>query len=523
MGPAQTSEPTIQFLYQLLDAIAEGRILIPRFQRPLVWEWDRQSELLRSIKDGIPIGAIMLWQTSRDRMKARGELAGHVLSIPDAGTPRSYLLDGLQRLSTLFAALRGFSTASDDDGATRPSIGYDLETEELLESCADSEAPSVLPLQLLLDSVRLLRFQRGLQGDRTEIWIERSDLLAKAFREYKVPVISIASDEFEVAARTLNAINNQGLPMGEADMIHALTWNPDFELRERISALRDELLQPMGWGSLGIEIVLRVVKAEAGLDLYEESVEEVSQVIRADRSAVDRAVAHLAGVARLLRERCGIYNEGLVPYQPQVVLLADALRCAAGRDVDQVLEDWFWLTTYGELFAGLSGFRTGLALSELRATVEDGQLRWSGLEDPRTRAFRSADFRPVRMKTVALTLARQQKWALPDAKDPFQVLADHWPVALFAMVPRRELPKHLAVSAATRFLCEPDEAGALRQRLLSCQLSAAEREAHVISDEALEALRAGNWSDFVVKRGASIQRLEAQRLEDVLQRHPLML
>lgn len=77
MGAAQTSEPTIQFLAQLIDAIAEGKILVPRFQRPLVWGWHRQSELLRSVKDGIPMGAIMVWQTSRDRMTARTELAGH--------------------------------------------------------------------------------------------------------------------------------------------------------------------------------------------------------------------------------------------------------------------------------------------------------------------------------------------------------------------------------------------------------------------------------------------------------------
>src|SRR5437763_10753368 len=81
-GPAQTSEPIIQYLYQLIDSIAEGRLLIPRFQRPLVWLWDRQSELLRSVKDGIPMGAVMIWRTSKAAIEWQRQLAGHDLPAP---------------------------------------------------------------------------------------------------------------------------------------------------------------------------------------------------------------------------------------------------------------------------------------------------------------------------------------------------------------------------------------------------------------------------------------------------------
>lgn len=126
-GPAQTSEPIIQYLYQLIDAIAEGRLLIPRFQRPLVWEWDRQSELLRSVKDGIPMGAVMIWRTSKGTIEWQRELAGHELPQPDPELPREYLLDGLQRLSTLFAALRGPGMIDDDTDNVAGEIGYDLE------------------------------------------------------------------------------------------------------------------------------------------------------------------------------------------------------------------------------------------------------------------------------------------------------------------------------------------------------------------------------------------------------------
>jgi hypothetical protein len=424
-GPAQTSEPTIQFLYQLVDAIREGKILIPRFQRPLVWKWDRQSELLRSIKDGIPMGAIMLWRTSRDRIKWRDELAGHALPAPPPSVPREYLLDGLQRLSTLFAALRGFGKASKEDGEARSPLGYDLEAEEFVEAFDPSGQPQIIPLQLLLDSITLLRFQRGLTGGRADIWIQRSDELAKAFREYKVPVIPIVSEEFEVAARTFNLLNSQGVRMEEADMIHALSWTPEFELREKIEALRAEILQPVGWGDIDLDTILRVVKAEADLDLYTESVEDVSLTLRASPETLDRAFEHLARAAELLHTRCGISSWELVPYPVQAVLLADALRLEGGQAAHDLLADWFWMTTYGEMFAGLSSYRMRIAIQDLRRCVEDGQMRWSGSSGFRIPPLpQTSDFRSVRMKAMALMLASQRHEASPAAGGSYQLLAE---------------------------------------------------------------------------------------------------
>jgi hypothetical protein len=269
---------------------------------------------LRSVKDGIPIGAVMVWRTTCD-IAWQAELAGHVLPPPVTGIPRQYLLDGLQRLSTLFAALRDVGFL-DEPTAT---IGYDLEEEAFVESFDAANQPQIVPLRVLPDSLTLLRFQRKLKGERLDTWIRRADDLAKAFREYKIPVITISSDDFGIAARTFNLINSQGVSMGEADMIHALTWTPEFELRDRLESLRAEMLQPLGWGRIEFETVLKVVKAAADLDLYEESAEQVSDLLKTDRGALERAFEQLARVAELLHDRCGILTWDLVPYALQAI------------------------------------------------------------------------------------------------------------------------------------------------------------------------------------------------------------
>jgi hypothetical protein len=528
-GPAQTSEPVIQYLYQLIDSIKEGKILIPRFQRPLVWKWDRQSELLRSVKDGIPMGAIMLWRTTKDRIKWQSELAGHTLPQPLDGVPREYLLDGLQRLSTLFAPLRGYGKEhQDEEDEARPPLGYDLEKQVFVEFFDALSDPQVIPLHVLPDSLTLLRFQRGLKGKRVDTWIERSDELAKSFREYKVPVIPIASEEFEIAARTFNLINSQGVRMGEADMIHALTWTPKFELRDRIESLRSEYLQPLGWGDVEFESILKVVKAEADLDLYEESVEQVSKVLKRDPGALERAFEHLAQVAGLLRTRCGILNWGLVPYSLQAVLLADAYRVAGKPKMilPSLLGDWFWLTTYGEMFAGLSGYRLGLAIRDLRESVADGEMRWSGASNFRVRPIpASADFRAVRMKAIALMLARQIKQSEPSASDPFRTLAEYGRNAMFALVPRRLVSKLAFSSPGNRFMCSPEAAADLKQRLLSneCEgIHAAECAEHLIPPAAIDAAKKGQWDLFIERRLAAIADREKEFITEVEERHPIM-
>lgn len=61
------------------------RIIIPKFQRTLVWSKEQKKDLINSIKRGFPIGAILLYKVGDD----------------EQGTTRYNLIDGLQRSSTL--------------------------------------------------------------------------------------------------------------------------------------------------------------------------------------------------------------------------------------------------------------------------------------------------------------------------------------------------------------------------------------------------------------------------------------
>jgi hypothetical protein len=101
-------------LLGLLSQIERDEIVLPAMQRPFVWKEERIYRLIDSLLRGFPIGAIMLWKTDtvhRFRRLPRdidtdGPEVFNFETSKD--TANKYLvLDGQQRLTSLFAAFKG--------------------------------------------------------------------------------------------------------------------------------------------------------------------------------------------------------------------------------------------------------------------------------------------------------------------------------------------------------------------------------------------------------------------------------
>ncbi len=97
-----TTNPIL--LKKLLDDVEAKKIQLPDFQRGWVWDDDRIRGLLASISRGFPVGAIMTLSSGSDikfRTRPIEGVAGDGGDVPDA-----YLLDGQQRLTSLYQSLR---------------------------------------------------------------------------------------------------------------------------------------------------------------------------------------------------------------------------------------------------------------------------------------------------------------------------------------------------------------------------------------------------------------------------------
>jgi uncharacterized protein with ParB-like and HNH nuclease domain len=131
-APSYASEPQIQYLHQVLDQIAKAEVLIPDFQRPVRWDDDQRKRLLDSITRGNPIGAVMVWRTTEE-LAYLSRIGDRALKSKPQGANRQYLLDGFQRLSTLFAALwleKDTLVLERQPGKHRWALGYHLFNQE---------------------------------------------------------------------------------------------------------------------------------------------------------------------------------------------------------------------------------------------------------------------------------------------------------------------------------------------------------------------------------------------------------
>jgi hypothetical protein len=86
-------------LSAILDQVDAGTVLLPEFQRGYVWNRDQVRGLMRSLYKGYPVGALLMWETDAACQAVRGAASA-------SGT-RSLLLDGQQRVTTLYGIVRG--------------------------------------------------------------------------------------------------------------------------------------------------------------------------------------------------------------------------------------------------------------------------------------------------------------------------------------------------------------------------------------------------------------------------------
>src|SRR6478752_2463608 len=93
-------------LSAILDQVDAGTVLLPEFQRGYVWNRDQVRGLMRSLYKGYPVGALLVWETD-----AAGQAVRGAASV--SGT-RSLLLDGQQRVTTLYGVVHGESITGAD-------------------------------------------------------------------------------------------------------------------------------------------------------------------------------------------------------------------------------------------------------------------------------------------------------------------------------------------------------------------------------------------------------------------------
>jgi hypothetical protein len=464
----------------------------------------------------------MIWVSEADEeISSYDALGPHPLPAAKPGAEARYLMDGVQRVSTLYGALRARENWSDfdeeSDSEIQDFIVYaDLDADrdsDRFQRLLDIGATQIsidpsryLPLNIVLDSRELLRFQREVPGDR-EHRVDAADEVAASFRQFKIPLITLNSASLEVVTKSFERINSRGADMSELHMLNALTYSPNFDLLKRDKELRQALLRPVGWESIDDDVVLRCLKIRVGADLYKTNPDDVSQRLKDDPTELERVFIGLARCGEFLKAGMGITDPSLVPYQMQIIALSAALFDQDWESVEQPLVDWMWLSTYTEVFAS-SARQSENALRDLLTLASSGVFSWSLRSEPSVRPLSDlrTDFRSARVKALAFALAAR---ADEVAGDMGRRLMLRYGRDAFYQMPLEGAERG---KAGFRFWIDPTEAGSLKARLINQELSDDDKSTHLISDEALDYLEMGLPDVFADIRARDIFEYEKETI-----------
>jgi hypothetical protein len=127
---------------------------IPTIQRQFVWDAEDVRDLIDSIVNGYPIGAIILWEPTT-------EFPSAPLIGKDNGHTRRYVLDGQQRLTALSLMMNGGWQIYRGDKTIRTSaISYVPETGKFYLSEKKGIDVSLIVRAALADTDSLTKLQR---------------------------------------------------------------------------------------------------------------------------------------------------------------------------------------------------------------------------------------------------------------------------------------------------------------------------------------------------------------------------
>lgn len=507
--PSYVSQPQVIDLPKLLADVRAGHIQVPRFQRPFVWENERRVELLRSLRTGIPIGSLLVWRTSQTRLRCFETIAGVQIPPPAKGHTVSYLLDGHQRLTTLFAAF----SIRDQQGDSMPllsrpedevpaQIFFDLEQDDfVIEN--PTNIWSCLPLHLFLDAVALRQHFRNIErgGGVVTNEIDRLQAIAEtvlyAMQWCRIPVIPLSTDDVELATRTFHRVNSQGVAMTEFHMVAALSWGDDFDLRDTFEREWAEQRLPERWSPAGEQQTLNVLKGLLGMDLGRASGDLLVRRIR-DRQELAIKPVDLLARAMDIAATHFVHTPVTVPYQLQLTLTAIALHeLPADQEIDvEWLRRWWGLTTAWASFASAATHRVQAALRHLKSGLVGDRQPWPEL------LFSSQS--PTSLPNLDLRNARARYFADGYAATcgVTELLHQRGPRALISVVAGH------GTRLGNRFIWPSENSTQLNEALDLYDLDTL--KGHFVDEECLDAWQNGDSIAFFERRELLMNIYEAQ-------------
>lgn len=343
----QQPKPDSKKYTDLIYEIQKGQIKIPKFQRDFVWSIDKTAKLLDSILKGYPIGTFILWETNErlNDIKNIGNL--ELPPVPD-GTKVQYVLDGQQRITSLYAAFLGAAIQKEGEKKTTDysAIYVDLEgdindNDQQIIVSEEPEGEFITLNEVLNLRTNLPQIIEGHKEHYTKILSYES-----TFSSYDFSTVVLRKEDIDSAIEVFTRINTGGQTLTLFEIMSAKTYdeNQGFDMQSKFQSLLKEL-ESTKYETISSSIILNVLslilsknkecKRKVVLQLDKQKIIDIwDDVISALKESID----YFRSVYRIPVSSLLPYDALLVPF---AYFFYHNKETPQGKQI-KFLEEFFW-------------------------------------------------------------------------------------------------------------------------------------------------------------------------------------
>lgn len=344
---------------KILDDLRQGIIQIPPFQREFVWERNKIRDLFDSIKNDYPIGSILLWKPLGQKKWKNKRIGSYTL--PESSGQQIYVLDGYQRLSSLFGCLTNPDKSGLNYDAKQRSetfaLYYDLDDESFVYMGGREPRPWQVPVYILMSTMDFRRYSRKkiepyVKEDKLEIYLDRADAFSRSLVEYKMAVIEVTNAGLDDAVDIFSRINSKGTEISPDWMVNALAYRDDFSFAIEIDNLKMRLKR-YHFEGISRTALFRCFQSAFDDKMYIDQ-SNIEKLAKRDDfvEVVKETTPHIERAVRFLYNELNVIDNKLLPYNTQLIFLMTFFKKVSNPAKEQIeaLKEWFWTTSYSNYF-----------------------------------------------------------------------------------------------------------------------------------------------------------------------------
>lgn len=343
-------KPDREPLRNIINKIEIGEIKLPPFQRNFVWNQDQIISLLDSIYKNYPIGCVIVWRCN-EKLPARKNIGGFQLQERGPEYPIDYILDGQQRLTTIYGVFCKNRIIASPEGENTTDthifdIYFDMDEKKFVPDESKNNEHKNIKMSVLFNTTEFHKEIASLESRYQEI---ASDMYEK-FAGYEMPVVLTMKREKSEVGVIFERINNSATRLSTIDLMVAWTWEEDFHLRNKFEEI-SEVLDEKAFGNIDDKILLQCLGGIIDKTAKTKSIlslppEKVRNNIAKLQTGLEKAIDYLS-------TDLNMKSIDFLPHSHQIVSLVYLFSNITPKSEQvKMIKQWFWKTSFSKRYSG---------------------------------------------------------------------------------------------------------------------------------------------------------------------------